>query len=201
VRRLRLPRHTGNDGKVRVNVDLAEIQYKPLPARSPGGHRIDIEDLKSQIVALQDELKDLEAENCAIRATAAGHRADFERERDRYDGLMVEVLKQTAAAMSARETAARLEGQLAGQLSRPWWKRLVGRQQAGTASLAPSRAWGNRSSSCGDLVRSADAALAWGHHNCHRRPRGESLPPPRLYCAAVQREAQRTARNTRALNA
>ena len=35
TRRLRLPRQTGNDGKVRINIDLAEIQYKPLPARSP----------------------------------------------------------------------------------------------------------------------------------------------------------------------
>jgi hypothetical protein len=87
-----------------------------------------------------DELRDLESENSTIRASAAGHRADFERERDRYDGLMVEVLKQTAAAMSARETAARLEGQLAGQLSRPWWKRLVGRRQAGTTALASGRA-------------------------------------------------------------
>jgi predicted nucleic acid-binding Zn-ribbon protein len=101
---------------------------------------MDIEDLRSQIVALQDERKDLEAENSAIRASAAGHRADFERERDRYDGLMVEVLKQMAAAMSARETAARLEGQLAGRLTRPWWKRLGGRQQAGTTALSSGRA-------------------------------------------------------------
>ena len=39
VRRLRLPRQMGNDGTVRVNIDLAEIQYKPLPQRSPRGHR------------------------------------------------------------------------------------------------------------------------------------------------------------------
>jgi hypothetical protein len=140
VRRLRLPRQTGNDGKVRINIDFAEIQYKPLPARSPGRGHPDIETLKAKIAGLQDELKNLEAENSMIRASAAGHRADFERERDRYDSLMVEVLKQTAAGMSARETAARLEGQLAGRLSRPWWKRLVGRQQAGTAALAPGRA-------------------------------------------------------------
>ena len=31
VRRLRLPRQMGNDGAVRINIDLAEIQYKPLP--------------------------------------------------------------------------------------------------------------------------------------------------------------------------
>ena len=97
VRRLRLPRQTGNDGKVRINIDLAEIQYKPQPARSPSGHQPDIETLKAQIAGLQDELKNLEAENSMIRSSAAGHRADFERERDRYDSLMVEVLKQTAS--------------------------------------------------------------------------------------------------------
>jgi chromosome segregation ATPase len=140
VRRLRLPRQTGNDGKVRINIDLAEIQYKPQPARAPSGHQPDIETLKAQIAGLQDELKNLEAENSMIRSSAAGHRADFERERDRYDSLMIEVLKQTAAAMSARETAARLEGQLTGRRSRGWWKRLVARQQASTAALAPGRA-------------------------------------------------------------
>ena len=35
ARRLRLPRRPGNDDKVRVTVDLGEIQYKPLPARRP----------------------------------------------------------------------------------------------------------------------------------------------------------------------
>ena len=45
ARRLRLTRRPGNDGKVRVTVDLAEIQYKPLPARSPGGHRTEIDGL------------------------------------------------------------------------------------------------------------------------------------------------------------
>jgi hypothetical protein len=54
-----------------------------------------------------------------IQATAAGHRADFERERDRTDSLMAEILKQTAVAMWARETAARLEGELAARQSRP----------------------------------------------------------------------------------
>jgi hypothetical protein len=92
VRRLRLPRYAGNDGKVRVNVDLTDIQYKRLPARSP-----------------------------------AGHRADFERERDRSDTIMSEALRLTKVAMAARESAARLEGQLASrQQPRSWWKRLAG---------------------------------------------------------------------------
>jgi hypothetical protein len=137
VRRLRLPRQTGNDGKVRINIDLAEIQYKPLPTRSPGS-RTDIGALNARIQALHAEIANLEADNSAIQASAAGHRSDFERERDRSDSLMAEALKLTAVAMSARETAARLEGELAARQSRPWWKRLAGWQQAGTAALASS---------------------------------------------------------------
>lgn len=39
TKRLRLPRQRGNDGKTLVAVDLAEIRHKPMPARSPAGHR------------------------------------------------------------------------------------------------------------------------------------------------------------------
>ncbi|MGA8651020.1 MAG: hypothetical protein ACLP19_13400 [Xanthobacteraceae bacterium] len=128
VRRLRLPRRTGNDGKVRINIDLAEIQYKPLPARSPGGHRVDIDALNARIQALQAELARLEVENSCMYASAASHRADFERERERSDTIMAEALRLTKVAMSARETAARLEGELAAaaRQSRRWWKRLAG---------------------------------------------------------------------------
>lgn len=126
VRRLRLPRQTGNDGKVRVTVDLSDIQYKPLPARSPGGHRVDIEALNARIQMLQAELARLEVENSCIQATAVGHRSDFERERERSDTIMAEALRLTKVAMSARETAARLEGELSAQQARSWWKRLAG---------------------------------------------------------------------------
>jgi hypothetical protein len=60
-----------------------------------------------------------------LEATAAGHRADFERERDRSDALMSETLKLTGIAMSAREKAARLEGELsttAGCRRHRWWR-------------------------------------------------------------------------------
>jgi hypothetical protein len=40
----------------------------------------------------------------------SGHRADFERERERADRLMVELLQATAETMAAREATARLEG-------------------------------------------------------------------------------------------
>jgi hypothetical protein len=35
VKRHRLPRSRSNDGKTMVAVDLDEVRYKPLPARSP----------------------------------------------------------------------------------------------------------------------------------------------------------------------
>ena len=54
----------------------------------------------------------LRAEIARLEATAASHRADFERERERADRLMVEVLQATAETMAAREALARLEGSL-----------------------------------------------------------------------------------------
>jgi hypothetical protein len=60
----------------------------------------------AKIEALQTEIARLEAR-------AAGHRADFERERERADRLMVELLQATAETMAAKEATARLEGELA----------------------------------------------------------------------------------------
>lgn len=119
AKRHRLPRSRANDGKTLISVDLTEIEHKPLPARSPGGHRVDTFTLKACIDSLQREL-------AKVEALAAGHRADFERERDRAEQLMAEVLKAAADTMAAKEARARLEGELAALRSRPWWRRLVG---------------------------------------------------------------------------
>jgi hypothetical protein len=117
--RHRLPRSRSNDGKTLVSVDLAEVNHSPLPARSPGGHPAGAVVLKARVEGLLAELAKLEA-------IAGGHRADYERERDRADALMVELLRMTADAMMAKETAARLEGELAALKARPWWRRLAG---------------------------------------------------------------------------
>jgi hypothetical protein len=123
VKRLRLPRQRGNNGKALVAVDLAELNHTPTPrkatGRSPDDHRAVAATLKARIETLEAELGRLEA-------AAAGHRADFERERERCDGLMAEVLKTTADLMAAREAAARLAGALASFQARPWWCRLAG---------------------------------------------------------------------------
>ena len=73
AKRLRLPRSLSDDGKVLVIVDLAEIRHTRRPrASSEAGN---VAPLAAKIVALQAEITRLEA-------TAAGHRADFERERE-----------------------------------------------------------------------------------------------------------------------
>jgi len=100
VRRLRLPRSLSDDGKALVSVDLAEIRHTPRP---PGHREAGNVGLAVKIVALQAEIARLET-------TAAGHRADFERERERADRLMVELLQATAETMAAKEAMARLEG-------------------------------------------------------------------------------------------
>jgi hypothetical protein len=55
----------------------------------------------------------LRAELAKVEATAAGHRADFERERDRADKLLSEVLRSTLDLIAAKEAIARTEGDLA----------------------------------------------------------------------------------------
>ena len=104
AKRLRLPRSLSDDGKALVSVDLAEIRYTPRPRR--GRDAGDTIPLVEKIGALQAEIAQLEAR-------AAGHRADFERERERAERLIVEVLQATAETMAAKEAMARLEGEVA----------------------------------------------------------------------------------------
>jgi chromosome segregation ATPase len=112
AKRLRLPRSRSNDGKALVRVDFAELQHKALPARSPGGPQAVIASLKAKIETLQAEIARLEA-------LATGHRADFERERDRADRLVAELLKATTDTIAAKEATAWLEGELTALRSRP----------------------------------------------------------------------------------
>jgi hypothetical protein len=102
AKRLRLPRSLSDDGKALVSVDLAEIRHTPKP---PGGRQA------GSIALLAAEIEALKAEIARLEARAAGHRADFERER--ADRLMVELLQATAETMAAEEVTARLEGEVA----------------------------------------------------------------------------------------
>ena len=103
ARRLQLPSSRSEAGKTLVSVDLADIRHTPRPRRR---HE------EGNVTALAARMSALQAEIVRLEATAAGHRADFERERERADQLMVRLLQATAETMAARETAARLEGLL-----------------------------------------------------------------------------------------
>ena len=118
VKRMRLPRQKANDGKALVSVDLSEINHKPMAARSSAGPQPVIAALKGRVEALQTEL-------AKVEAAAAGHRADFERERQRAEELVSELLGAIEDAMTAREKTARLEGELATMRLRRWWQRLA----------------------------------------------------------------------------
>jgi len=118
VKRHRLPRSRSNDGKTLVQVDLTEISHSPI-SRGPqaqGGHQA-VTDLRRENETLRAELIEMEA-------IARGHRADFERECERTNKLLAELLKAGTDATAAREKAALLEGKLS-LLTQPWRRRLV----------------------------------------------------------------------------
>ena len=103
AKRRRFARCLSDSGQALVSVDLAEIRHTPRPrSNRPTG---DVALLAEKIAALQAEIVRLET-------TAAGHRADFERERERADCLMAEVLQATAEATAAKDATERLEGLL-----------------------------------------------------------------------------------------
>ncbi|OAF09961.1 hypothetical protein AYJ54_12255 [Bradyrhizobium centrolobii] len=118
VKRHRLPRSRSNDGKTLVQVDLSEINHSPntRASQSPGGHQV--------VTALKEHIATLQADLVEMKAIAGGHRADFERECDRTNKLLAELLKANIETVGAREKAARLEGTLS-TVRPPWWRRLT----------------------------------------------------------------------------
>jgi len=118
VKRQRLPRSRSNDGKTLVQVDLSEINHSPVPraSQAPNGHQA-VSALKQKIETLQAELSEMEA-------VAHRHRADFERECERNNRLLAEVLKCNVDMLAAREKAIELEAKLA-VFTQPWRRRLA----------------------------------------------------------------------------
>jgi uncharacterized protein YigA (DUF484 family) len=64
-----------------------------------------------EVTTLKLRIESLQAELVKLETTAAGYRADYERERDRADRLVTESLKATAN--TTRQMAAKLEGEIA----------------------------------------------------------------------------------------
>src|SRR5260370_10850473 len=79
-----------------------------------------------EVATLKVRIESLQAEVAKLEATAASHRADYERERDRADRLLAQLLKATAN--TTRAIAAKLEGEIAAGA-------LAGRAGAGSGVL------------------------------------------------------------------
>ncbi|SRR6266851_3527090 len=110
-------RHTLCGWRALVVVDVAQLAHKPMPTRSPAGDHPITATFKARVEALQ-------AEPTKVEASAAGHRADFEREL--ADRLMTELWRRRPTPLSSKEAAARLDGELAALRLPPWWRRMVG---------------------------------------------------------------------------
>jgi len=108
VKRHRLPRSRSNDGRTLAAIDLKEIRHKPLPARSPRGHR----SVTDVVATLKARVAELETELAQAEERSRGHRADFERERERADQLvttqdrMVAELEALRSLLEAAQPAA-----------------------------------------------------------------------------------------------
>src|SRR5262249_51666194 len=102
VKRHRLPRSRSNDGKTLAAIDLEEIRHKPLPARSPRGPR----SVTDVVASLKARIATLEAELVAEQQRSAGHRADFERERERADQLVTTQDRRSAELAPPRPPRA-----------------------------------------------------------------------------------------------
>ena len=122
ARRLRLPRSLSDDGRALVSIDLAEVRHTPHPPN----HR-----QAGNVALLAAQIEALQAENARLETSAAAHRADFERERERADRLIGEMLQAAAETTAAKATMARLEGELAAL-------------RAGTRTVAPTDSQGPR---------------------------------------------------------
>ena len=131
ARRLQLPRSLSDDGKALVSVDLAEIKHTPQP--SARRQACDVAQWTTMVAALHVEIAQLEA-------SAAGHRADFERERERADRLMAELSRrpprprppgrrqrgsrgrsQSCGPVPARIARSTRRNAGWGSSPRPWW--------------------------------------------------------------------------------
>lgn len=143
VEGLRLPRQVGNDGRVRVTIDLDEVHHRPAKqksARRAGGDRPETDALRQHVATLQSEVE-------RLSALAGSNRADFERERERAEQATADLVvlagrladaEQNRAMRLAEAEQARIEtdkaraeadavrAELVAWRSRPWWRRALG---------------------------------------------------------------------------
>jgi chromosome segregation ATPase len=136
VKRHRLPRSRRNDGKTLAAVDLEEIRHTPMPARSPRGRR----SVTDVVATLKARVAGLETELAQAEERSAGHRVDFERERERADQL-VTTQDRMVAELEALHSLLRSLLEAAHQVAPPVTSRnpdMARREMARDDSLAQS---------------------------------------------------------------
>src|SRR5262245_36810732 len=119
VKRNRLPRSRPNDGTPLVAVDLEELRHKPLPARSPRGEQ----SVTDVVATLKARIAELEAELAAEQQRSAGHRADYERERERAD-RMVTIQDRLIAELENLRTLLETAQQSARPVTPRTWREM-----------------------------------------------------------------------------
>ena len=120
VKRNRLPRSHASDGKTLVAIDLDELRHKPLPARSPRGQPV-----TNVVATLRARIEQLEAELATEQQRSAGHRADYERERERADQLVTSQDKLVIQLKNLRlllQVARQDAEPVAQRTLREWWR-------------------------------------------------------------------------------
>jgi hypothetical protein len=95
-----------------VAIDLDELRHKPLPARSSRGQPV-----TEVLATLKARIEQLEAELAVEQQRSAGHRADYERERERAERADQLVATQDRIIGELKNLRSLL--QLAQQAARP----------------------------------------------------------------------------------
>ncbi len=90
---------------------IKTLSYAALAERLKCGLETARSLVTGEVATLKARIESLQAELVKLEATAARHRAHYERERDRADRLVSELLKVTAN--TTNEMAAKLEGEIA----------------------------------------------------------------------------------------
>jgi hypothetical protein len=86
-------RHEQLDGSSkRATLTTTRGGCRPAPRRPSHGDGADVDALKAAIEQLRAEVTKLETQKSSIEVIAAGHRADFEREREHSDKLMANTM-------------------------------------------------------------------------------------------------------------
>ena len=90
---------------------IKTLSYAALAERLKCGLETARSLVTGEVATLKARIESLQAELFRLEATAARHQADYERERDRADRLVSELLKVTANTTD--DMAAKLEGEVA----------------------------------------------------------------------------------------